>query len=66
MLHLTVFLESGARLDIVRDETIAPLRPLKNRGASIAKGIKKTYGVDSVHPIGHKLHESSELSAQII
>ena len=28
MLHLTVFLESGARLDVVRDETLAPLRPL--------------------------------------
>ena len=28
MLHLTVFLESGSRLDVVRDETVAPLRPL--------------------------------------
>ena len=27
-LHLTVYLETGPRLDIIREETVRPLRPL--------------------------------------
>lgn len=58
-LHLTVYLEHGSRLDVVRDETVPLLRPLTTDADLLWHAdqfTQETIGVDLAHqgwePIG--------------